>query len=170
MPVTQIQDDNTNKPIGYFSKKLSLCETRYSVTDKEALTVILTCRHFHHYLWGTQFTVITDHQPLTSIFKKKTKSSRMTRWILELREYDYNIQYIKGKDKLVADQLSRPVRLIVRSPDPQWLGLSQDQFRICQREDKVWEELAEYLRGGRMAVRHLPKTTLDQFALIDELV
>ncbi len=39
----------------------------------------------------------------------------------------------------------------------------------CQRGDKVWEEKAEYLRRGRMVVRHLPKTTLDQFALIDEL-
>ncbi len=44
--LNQIQDDNTNKPIGYFSKKLSPCETRYSVTDKEALAVILTYRHF----------------------------------------------------------------------------------------------------------------------------
>ncbi len=86
----------------------------------------------------------------------------MTRWILELREYNYNIQYIKGKDNLVADKLSRPVRLIVRSPEPRWLvGLSQDQFRVCQREKKVWEELAEYLRGGRMVVKRLPKTTLD---------
>ncbi len=51
--LSQIQDDNTNKHIGYFSKKLSPCETRYPVTDKEALAVKLTCRHFHHYLWGT---------------------------------------------------------------------------------------------------------------------
>ncbi len=34
----------------------------------------------------------------------------------------------------------------------------------------MWEELAEYLRGRRMVVRRLPKTTLDQFALIDDMV
>ncbi len=46
--LSQFQDNNANKPIGYFSKKFSPFETRYSVTDKEVLAVILTCRHFHH--------------------------------------------------------------------------------------------------------------------------
>ncbi|XP_063865345.1 uncharacterized protein LOC135103181 [Scylla paramamosain] len=53
-----------------------------------------------------------DHQPLTSIFKRKTKSARMNRWILEMREYQYNIQYVKGKYNYVADQLSRPFTII----------------------------------------------------------
>ncbi len=83
--LSQIQSDGSNKPIGYFSKKLNPCESRYSATDKESLPVVLACRSFHHFLWGTRFTVITDHQPLTSIFKRKTKSPRMNRWILEMR-------------------------------------------------------------------------------------
>ncbi len=93
--LSQIQSDDTNRPIGYFSKKLNPREARYSATDKETLAVVLTCRNFHHYLWGTHFTVITDHQPLTSIFKRKTKSPRMNRWILEMQEYNYGIQYLR---------------------------------------------------------------------------
>ncbi len=86
--LSQPQSDGTSRPVGYFSKKLNPCETRYSATDKEALAVVLACRQFHHYLWGVHFTIITDHQPLTSIFKRKTKSPRMNRWILEMREYN----------------------------------------------------------------------------------
>ncbi len=104
------------KPFGYFSKKLNSNESRCSATDKEALAVILACRHFHHYLWGTKFTILTDHQPLTSIFKKKTKSARMNRWIMEMREYHYNIKYVQGKYNYVADQLSRPARIVQRCP------------------------------------------------------
>ncbi len=71
---SQIQSDGSNKPIVYFSKKLNPCESHYSATDKEALVLVLACRNFHHYLWVTRFIVITDHQPLTSIFKQKLKN------------------------------------------------------------------------------------------------
>ncbi len=110
--LSQIQPNDSNKPIGYFSKKLSPTEARYSATDREALGVVLTCRNFHHYLWGNKFTIITGHQPLTSICKRKTKCPRRNRWILEMREYNYDIQYLKGKYNYVADKLSRPVRVI----------------------------------------------------------
>ncbi len=72
--LSQIQSDGVNKPVAYFSKKLTSCEFLYSATDKEALSIVLPCHNFHHYLWGTRFTVVTYHQPLTSIFKRKTKS------------------------------------------------------------------------------------------------
>ncbi len=67
----QVQSDGTNRAIDYFSRKLLGAECRYSVTDKEALAVVLTCRHFHHFLWGTDFTIVTDHQPLVTTFKKR---------------------------------------------------------------------------------------------------
>ena len=168
--LSQIQPDGNNCPVGYFSKKLNPGETRYSVTDKEALAIVLACRNFHHYLWGTRFTVFTDHQPLTSVFKRKTKSARMNRWILEMREYNYDIQYVRGKDNFVADHLSRPVRIVTRTPVATWLGYDQNEYKVKQREDPVWQELAEYLEGGRIPTKRLPKATLDQFAIVEEIL
>ncbi len=114
--LSQTQNDGKTKPLGYFSKKLNSTEGRYSTTYKEALAVILACCHFHHYLWGTKFTILTDHQPLTSLFKKKTKSARMNPWIMEMREYHYEIKSVQGKYNYVADQLSWPVRIVQRCP------------------------------------------------------
>ncbi len=68
--LSQARADGSDRAVGNFSKRLKLAETRYSVTDKQALAVVLTFRNFHHYLWGTRFTSVADHQPLTSIFKK----------------------------------------------------------------------------------------------------
>ncbi len=51
-----------------------------------------------------------------------------------------------------------------------WLGLDKEAFQIKQREEPAWEELASYLEGGRLPTKRLPKTTLDQFALQDELL
>ncbi len=126
--LSQFQRDGTNKPTGYFSRKLSPCKTRYSVTDKKALAVVLACWKYHHFLLGAQFTVVTNHQPLTSIFKRKTKFPRINKRVLEIREYNHNIQYLKGKYSYVTDQMSRPVLVIVRPPETTWLGLSRDQF------------------------------------------
>ena len=169
--LSQIQTDSSNKPIAYFSKKLQAAESRYSATDKEALGVVLACRNFHHYLWGNKFNIVTDHQPLVSVFKRKTKSPRMNRWILEMREYNYNIQYVKGKHNYVADELSRPVRIIQRNPDsPFYLGLTPQEIKDAQREEVKWEELATYLEGGKLPSKRYPKTTLDQFAILDHIL
>ncbi len=152
--LSQIQSDSSNKPTGYFSKKLNPCESRYSATDKEDLAVVLACQNLHHYLWGNQFTVVTDHQPLTSTSKCKTKSPRMNHCILETREYNHEIQYLKGKDNFVADHLSRLVRIIVVPPPvTTWLGLDKPQYILKQREDAVWGELIEYLNGVKYHVK-----------------
>ncbi len=57
----------------------------------------------------------------------------MNKWVSEMREYNYNIQHLKGKCNYAADQLSRPVRDIVRLPETAWLGLSRDQFSAKQK-------------------------------------
>ena len=164
--LSQIQQDGQNKPIAYFSKKLNSTEGRYSVTDKEALAIVLACRHFHHYLWGSCFTVVTDHQPLTTIFKRKTKSPRMNRWILEMREYSYQIRYIKGKENVVADQLSRPVRIIHRAPVETYLGYTPEEYKEHQRREPRWREVIEYLEGGALPSRNVPRAVMTQFAVL----
>ncbi len=111
----QYSEEGLPQVIAYFSKKLRPTKVKYATTDKEALAVVLACRQFHHYLWGT------DHQPIVSVFKQGTKSPRMNRWILEMRDYRYKIEYKAGKDNVVADQLSRPV-LNIREMEDKWLG------------------------------------------------
>lgn len=50
---------------------------------------------------------MTDHKPLIWLFNCKDPGSRLVRWRLKLEEYDYNIQYKKGKLNCNADALSR---------------------------------------------------------------
>ncbi len=91
-------DEKGPRTIGYFSKKLKPVELRYSTTDRKALAIVLACRQFHAYLWGAKFIVRTDYQPIVSIFKQKTKSSRMNRWMLEMCDYRYKIEYNQARE------------------------------------------------------------------------
>ncbi len=94
----------------------------------------------------------------------------MNRWLLEIREYNYEVKSLKGKYNFVADHLSRPVRIIERPPEVSWLGLDKPEFVSEQREEAVWGELITYLQGGRIPSKRLPKATLAQFALVEELL
>ena len=52
--------------ISFFSKKMTLAETRYSTFDRELLAVYLAIQHFRHLPEGRHFHVLTNHKPLTS--------------------------------------------------------------------------------------------------------
>ena len=68
---TVIRNGNT-LPFSFFSRQLRDAECRYSATELEAQAVLAPVSHFYHYLYGTRFTVVTDHRPLTSLFTSKT--------------------------------------------------------------------------------------------------
>ncbi len=167
----QYDDEGLPRAVGYFSKKLKKPEVRYSATNRKALAIVLACRQFHHYLWGTRFVIRTDHQPITAVFKQRTKSPRMNRWMLEMRNYRFRVKYKQGKNNVVAHQLSRPVRVIQRSEDGTWLGKSREEIQALQKEEPRWREMVQYLEeGGRIPRSKYPRATLNQFALEDGIL
>jgi hypothetical protein len=53
-----------NRPLAFFSRKLSPAQQKYSVTKQELLAIIETLKEFKGMLWGQQHTVYTDHKNL----------------------------------------------------------------------------------------------------------
>lgn len=106
------------KPIAYYSRKLADRETRYGITELEALAIHQAVRHFALYLLGSKTKIWTDHKALTFLNTMKNSSPRVARWWAELQQYDMEINYKKGVDNVVADTLSR-------SPEP--VDSAQDQ-------------------------------------------
>ena len=58
-------------------------------------------------LYGTPFTVETDHCPLKYLNEAKLKNARLMRWALILQPYRIHINAIKGSENVGADYLSR---------------------------------------------------------------
>ena len=68
------------KIIAYASRAQTDVEQRYSQTDREMLAVVFGVEHFHLYLYGSNFTVYTDHKPLLGIYKsQKSATARIER-------------------------------------------------------------------------------------------
>ncbi len=97
-----------NKIIAYSSKALSPVEQRYSQMEREALAIVTSIEHFHLYLFGKSFTLISDNNPLVSIFNnpKDKQPMRLERWRLRLATYDFKVKYRAGKDN-IADYMSQ---------------------------------------------------------------
>ena len=69
---------------------------------------MFACEHFHLYIYGAQFSIITDHKPLERIFSNPSARSnaRLERWALKLQPYDFTNTYLPGKTN-PADYLFR---------------------------------------------------------------
>ncbi len=95
-----------NRPITFFSRKLSDTQCKYSVTEIELLAIFETLKEFKGILWGQQIKVFTDHANLMRDALGLT-SDRVYRWRLLLEEYGPKIIYIKSIHNTVADAVLR---------------------------------------------------------------
>lgn len=122
--------------------------------------------HFHLFLFGKSFTLLTDHRPLTAIFdtqnkpKAKQQSLRLERWRLRLATYDFKVVYRKG-DLMISDYMSRHpfegyssysptedyVRLIASNSAPKALNLSD--VASATKDDKTLQNVILSVKTNR---------------------
>jgi hypothetical protein len=93
-----------NRPIAFFSRKLSKTQQKYSVMEIELLAIVETLKEFKEILWGKSIKVFTDHINLTRDALGLT-SDKVYQWRLLLEEYAPKIIYIKGRHNTVADAI-----------------------------------------------------------------
>jgi hypothetical protein len=93
--------------IAYASRKLKKHEEIYTTHDLEFAAVMLALKIWRHYLVGQNFELKIDHQSLKHLFTQRDLNARKRRWREFMSEYDFGISYIKGKENVVVDALSR---------------------------------------------------------------
>lgn len=106
----QLDNEGSECIIGFCSKGLTLPEQQWTVSEQELWAVIYSLKKFETYLRGSQTVIRTDHKSLSFINNWNLYSARVTRWILYIQQFDYRVEYIKGKDNIVPDILSRYAR------------------------------------------------------------
>ncbi len=94
-----------NRPIAFFSWRLSNAQRKYSITKIELLAIVETKKESKGMLWGQNIKVFTDHANLMRDALGLT-SDQVYRWRLLLEEYGPKIVYIQGIHNTVADTVS----------------------------------------------------------------
>jgi len=163
--LTQATEMHSEHPIRYMSRKLSTTQRKYAVGELECLSVIVCIRECKSYLAGTHFTLVTDHQPLLALLTRPSEhaSARLTRWALELQQYDFTIRHRIGKYHVVPDAMSRsPVAQVFTTSATESL-----HYNILQQqhEDLHLSYVHDVLAGSL----HDPPNTPEQIYLSKRL-
>ncbi|GBM88148.1 Transposon Tf2-6 polyprotein [Araneus ventricosus] len=112
--VLQEISSNGPKPLGFFSKKISPTQCKYSTYEsywqftESFLAVCSAIQHFRHLLEARVFTFI-DHKTLKFAFTQKQEKAtpRRLRRLDFISQFTKDIKYLPAKGNVVADTLSR---------------------------------------------------------------
>ena len=154
--------DDKEHVVVYGGHELSLAETRYSTTEREALAVLDGINCYQPYLTGRKFYAHTDHGSLSWLMKVKDPTGRLARWALRLQHFDFEIIHRPGAANGNADAISRrsyslpPSALSVTLEPPSLaviddLSPSLQSLYKLQCQDKDLLETIQYLETS-----HLP--------------
>ena len=110
--ISHTYPDGSERPVAFASRTLLSSERIYVQIDKEALALVYGVRHFHPYMYGRDFTLVTDHKPLTTILSPQKgipslAAARLERWAIILSTYQYEIEFRRTQDHGNADGISR---------------------------------------------------------------
>ena len=95
-------------------------------------------RVWRHWLVGIQFEIHTDHAPLVQILTKKVEelTPRQLQWLERLEPFSFTIKFIKGRENVVADALSREVQEVTVNA-VEVIESDRQQFGIGDIRDSV---------------------------------
>ena len=104
----QIQNGKP-KLIAYASKRLPEAACKYSITELEMCGLAINIASFAHLSRKVDFDAVVDHLAITHIMRSKVEPGtvRIKRLLEVLSSYSFNLYYIKGKDMIISDFLSR---------------------------------------------------------------
>ena len=152
------------KPVSFASKSLTQSEINYAQIEKEMLAILFGCKHFHHYIYGREICVQTDHKPLVSIMQKSilTAPARLQRMILQLQRYSFNLVHVPVKQIPVADTLSRKFLAQTMAELSQGIEAQVhlvhtnipvsdkrlEQIRLSTQSDPQFQTLTKYILEG----------------------
>ena len=159
----QVQDGK-HVVISYNSKLFNPQQINYSITEKECLALVYAVKKYRHYIYGSHFTVYTDHNPLQFLMKIKNPNGRLTRWSMLLMEYDFTVEYKPGKKHQNADTLSRYPYDPADEKDEEIVLLINETIDL-----KSYQKTDEWCDGLRKIIENRSKNS-NKYTIKDDII
>lgn len=120
----------------YESSKLNDHKHNYVTHDLELATISHSLKIWRHYLLGRGFVLMSQHIGIRYLFDQPNLNARQARWLATLNNFDFEIKYIKGKENMVADALSKRVQVNHISALSSYGTYLQDQILYAGQHDE----------------------------------
>ncbi|GBG83318.1 hypothetical protein CBR_g37030 [Chara braunii] len=105
--LAQKGNDGREHVIEYTSRTVPDERKNDSAPQGECYVVVWGIQHFHPYLYGQKFRLVTDHEPLLALKKLTNYTGMIGRWAVRLQEYNFDIVHRKTEWHGNADGLTR---------------------------------------------------------------
>ena len=98
-----------NRLIGYASKSLPKACANYGITELEMTGLMVNMENWRFYLGKKDFDAAVDHRAIPYIMQSKElpTTDRIIRLLQRLARFNFHLYYVKGKDMILCDFLSR---------------------------------------------------------------
>uniref|UniRef100_A0A0K0FET0 RNA-directed DNA polymerase n=1 Tax=Strongyloides venezuelensis TaxID=75913 RepID=A0A0K0FET0_STRVS len=95
-----------DSPLGFFSKRNPDRKKFIPATYLEIRCIAESLDYFRQYVYGNETHIYTDHMSIIKICENNTDRN-LFRYVERILEYNVVIHYIRGKENIPADALSR---------------------------------------------------------------
>ena len=163
--ISHVMENGKERTIAFASRSLNSAKKNYAQIHKEALAIFWGVKKFHCYFYERKFTLVTNHQPLLTIFGLKkgihaTTAARLQRYALFLQGHDYEIEYKNSKSYASAEVLSRlpcPQEKELPDSDPveiynlsliDSLPVSANDIKRETRRDHITSKVLDFTLNG----------------------
>ncbi|KAL4325224.1 hypothetical protein GQ457_11G000740 [Hibiscus cannabinus] len=139
-----------NKPLAYFSQKLSGRMQGASTYHREMFAITQAMSRWRQYLLGRKFVIITDQKSLRELTQQTIQTPEQQHWLSKLIGYEFEIQYRPGKLNTVADALSRESSTMFMALSRTTLGVIENLKRASEI-DKELRALKMQIQEGNLS-------------------
>ena len=132
------------RPVTHNSRTLTKAEQGYEKIEGESLAILSGIKSNKAYLYGTKFEVISDHQPLVSLYNSSNRPApvRVDRHRSKLRNFRFTVGYEPG--------ITSPADYGSRHPPParQYTRLEREELGIEEEEEDEECSISRLVEGG----------------------
>ena len=98
------------RPMYFASRMMKAAEKEYTSVEKMVLALMSATQRFRSYLLPRHFVIITMEDTFTYVLQHMDVSARISKWIVQLQEFNYTVMVEESTRATLADILTHQFR------------------------------------------------------------